>query len=115
MRKRWELDATEYIQTNAPEKYREFLVPKTEVGCKRRVNDTGYLASLHRENVELVYDDPVQVIIENGVQTASGRTIQADAIILAHGFETQQSLSLMDIRGEGGITLTDHVSRVFSC
>lgn len=54
IRRGWSEEAAAYIRANSPAKYRDFLVPKTEIGCKRRVNDTGYLASLHRPNVELM-------------------------------------------------------------
>lgn len=112
VRNGWSTEAGDYIRANAPAKYRDFLVPKTEVGCKRRVNDTDYLACLHRENVELVYDDPIEEILKNGVRTASGRIVEADAIVLAHGFETQKLLTPMKIFGESGVSITDHVSRL---
>ena len=41
-----------YIRRVSPEKYRNFLVPDSEVGCKRRVMDTDYLECLNRDNVE---------------------------------------------------------------
>ena len=103
-------EQSEYIRKLAPERYHEALVPKTEIGCKRKVMDTDYLACLHRDNVELVFSDPVAAIEEDGVRTKSGRHIKADAIILATGFATQQVLFPMDIRGEKGISLVEHVS-----
>ncbi|KAK7429123.1 hypothetical protein QQZ08_004338 [Neonectria magnoliae] len=112
IRKGWSDEATDYIRKTAPAKYLDFLVPKTEVGCKRRVNDTDYLLSLHRDNVELVYTDPVEEILENGVRTKSGRIVNADAIVLANGFETQKFLSPMKIHGENGVNLTDHWEQV---
>ena len=110
IRSGWSKTAEDYIRTNAPAKYREFLVPKTEIGCKRRVNDTDYLACLHRDNVELVYDDAIQEIVQSGVRTKSGRVVDADAIVLAHGFETQKLLAPMEIFGEDGVSITEHVS-----
>lgn len=110
IRAAWTKDAADYIRKNAPAKYREALVPKSEIGCKRRVNDTDYLLCLHRDNVELVYDDPIQEIVEDGVKTKSGRLVKADAIVLANGFETQQMLFPMEIYGEKGVSLNDHVS-----
>jgi cation diffusion facilitator CzcD-associated flavoprotein CzcO len=110
VRKSWTKNATEYIQRNAPAKCRDFLVPKTEIGCKRRVNDTDYLACLHREIVELIYNDPVEEIESLGIRTRSGKKILADAIILAHGFEKQKPLSPMIITGKDGKSVIDHVS-----
>lgn len=109
-REGWTAEATRYIREHAPLKYVDALIPKSVIACKRRVNDTDYLACLHRANVELVHDDPISEIVETGVRTRSGRVVPADAIILATGFETQKLLHHVDIRGEGGDTLPEHVS-----
>lgn len=109
-REGWTAEATRYIRQHAPTKYVDALVPKSVIGCKRRVNDTDYLACLHRDNVELIYDDPILEMVTTGVQTRSGRVVPADAIILATGFETQKLLQHIDIRGEGGATLSERVS-----
>ncbi|KAJ8126193.1 hypothetical protein O1611_g7445 [Lasiodiplodia mahajangana] len=97
-----------YIRRTAPKKYLDFLVPKTEIGCKRRVMDTYYLDCLHRDNVELVYEDPIEEIVEDGVRTKSGRVVDADAIVLANGFEALDALSTLNIHGEGGLSIADH-------
>ncbi|KAL4927249.1 flavin-containing monooxygenase [Aspergillus undulatus] len=99
---------TAYIKRTAPERYHDVLIPKMELGCKRRVMDTGYLACLHRTNMELVHDDPVKAITATGVRTNSGREIYADAVILATGFKTTQPLFPIEVRGEGGVSLTEH-------
>ncbi|KAF4949300.1 hypothetical protein FSARC_13507 [Fusarium sarcochroum] len=108
----WTKETTEYIRRTAPAKYLDFLVPKTEIGCKRRVNDTDYLACLHRDNVELIYDDPIQSIEAKGVRTVSGRLVPADAIVLAQGFETQTPLFPMKIYGKDGTAINEHWDQV---
>jgi cation diffusion facilitator CzcD-associated flavoprotein CzcO len=110
MRDKWTEETVKYIRKMAPDRYIDFLIPKTEIGCKRRVNDTGYLACLHRDNVELVYDDPIKNIESKGIRTKSGKFVAADAIVLAHGFETQTPLFPMKIYGKNGITINEHVS-----
>ncbi|KAL7920647.1 hypothetical protein ACQKWADRAFT_328639 [Trichoderma austrokoningii] len=112
IRSGWSKEAADYIRTNAPAKYRDFLVPKTQIGCKRRVNDTNYLASLHQDNVDLIYDDPIDEIIATGVRTKSGKIIAADAIVLAHGFETQKPFGSLEIFGERGASIQDHWNQV---
>ncbi|CAM1505794.1 Fc.00g114310.m01.CDS01 [Cosmosporella sp. VM-42] len=97
-----------YIEENAPAKYVNALIPKFEVGCKRRVFDTGYLDALHRPNLELVADDPVVRITESGVVLRSGKVLPADAIILATGFETTKLLSNIEIIGRDGVSVEDH-------
>ena len=102
--------AIEYMRRTAPEKYHDFLVPKTEVGCVRRVMDTEYLSCLNRSNVELVYEDSIDSFVEDGVRTTSGRLVRADAAILANGFEVQKPLVSLNIFGENGISVPEHVS-----
>ena len=109
IRKDLQKTQADYIKREAPEKYHEALIPKTTIGCKRKVMDTEYLACLHRKNVDLVWQDPIEEIVEDGVLTKSGRMVKADAIVLATGFSTQQVLFPMDIRGEGGLGLQEHV------
>jgi cation diffusion facilitator CzcD-associated flavoprotein CzcO len=99
-----------YVKRTAPQKYWDALIPKTEIGCKRKVLDTEYLKSLWRENVELVSDDPVEKITEDGVVTRSGREVRADAVVLAIGFATQQMLCPMEIIGRDSVSLNDFVS-----
>ncbi|RII23493.1 cyclohexanone 1,2-monooxygenase [Alternaria sp. MG1] len=94
-----------YVKSMAPPKYWNALIPKTEIGCKRKVLDTDYLKTLWRDNIELVSDDPVERITGNGVVTRSGREVNADAIVLATGFATQQMLCPMEIVGRDGLSL----------
>ncbi|KAK2749249.1 hypothetical protein FQN57_006865 [Myotisia sp. PD_48] len=98
----------EYIKKNAPEKYHAALIPNSEIGCKRRVMDTDYLACLHREEMELIATDPIEEITETGVTTKSGKEVKADAIVLATGFKAQQVLYPLVIKGENGTTLNEH-------
>ncbi|KAF2632637.1 hypothetical protein BU25DRAFT_317872, partial [Macroventuria anomochaeta] len=97
-----------YVKRTAPKKYWDALIPRSEIGCKRKVLDTEYLKCLWKENVELIPDDPVQKITEDGVVTKSGREVKADAIVLAIGFATQQMLCPMEIVGRDGLKLNDY-------
>ncbi|KAL2784976.1 hypothetical protein BJX66DRAFT_347869 [Aspergillus keveii] len=99
---------TAYLKRTVPEKYYEALIPKIELGCKRRVMDTNYLACLHRENMELVYADPIECITATGVRTQSSREVHADAIVLATGFRATQFLFPLEIQGEHGVSITEH-------
>jgi len=94
-----------YVKRMAPEKYWDALIPKHEIGCKRKVMDTGYLECLHRENVQLIAEDPVQELTEDGVRTKSGREVHADAIIMATGFQVFRMLFPMEIYGQNSLSL----------
>ena len=102
-----------YIRRVSPDKYHDFLIPTTEVGCKRRVMDSDYLESLNRNNVELVYNDPIQEIIDEGIRTKTGRIIRADAIIMANGFEVRKPLLSLNLYGERGVSVAEHVRDIF--
>jgi cation diffusion facilitator CzcD-associated flavoprotein CzcO len=97
-----------YVKRMAPEKYWDALIPKHEIGCKRKVMDTDYLATLHRENMDLIVDDAVESITLTGVRCKSGREISADGIVLATGFEVFRMLFPMEIYGENGMSLNEH-------
>jgi hypothetical protein len=99
-----------YVNKMAPSKYWDALIPKTEIGCKRKVLYTEHLKSLWNDDVELVSDDPVETITEHGVLTRSGREFTADAVVLAIGFATQQMLCPTDIIGREGLSLSEYVS-----
>ncbi|KAM3514301.1 hypothetical protein MY11210_002091 [Beauveria gryllotalpidicola] len=83
-----------YIKSASPEKYHDFLIPK----------------SLGRDNVELVYSDPIEEILPGGVRTRSGRIVDADAIVLANGFQVQKPLLTLNLHGRGGVSVADHAS-----
>jgi cation diffusion facilitator CzcD-associated flavoprotein CzcO len=56
---------------------------------------------LQQDNVALV-TDPIDRVTEKSVVTSTGEVVDADAIVLATGFETSQYLSGIDVIGSGG-------------
>lgn len=101
-----------YMRATAPEKYHHLLIPAFEIGCKRRIFDPGYLASLHAPNVTLT-DEPVLEVVPEGVRTRTG-VIEADVIVLANGFVTGNNFFPgVEIVGRGGETVEEHWHRVF--
>ncbi|KAL2258218.1 hypothetical protein VTK26DRAFT_8563 [Humicola hyalothermophila] len=96
-----------YMRETAPEKYHDMLIPDFEVGCKRRIFDSGYLESLHAENLTLT-DEKVVEILPEGVRMESGKVIDADVIVLANGFATNEYLDDVEVVGRAGETLKEH-------
>ncbi|KAJ4208853.1 hypothetical protein NW759_013615 [Fusarium solani] len=105
-RERWQKVSETYIRETAPAKYHDLLIPDFEIGCKRRIFDSGYVESLHSENLTLT-DDKVVQILPDGVRTERG-FVEADVIVLANGFETNHFLSGVELVGRGGKTATEH-------
>jgi hypothetical protein len=103
-RKAAEEDAKHYIYTVCPQKYHDFVVPDFPLGCKRRIFDPGYLASLHKDHIELL-PEGIAEIMETGIISESGKREDFDVIVLATGFKVQDFLAPMEIIGRDGVEL----------
>lgn len=97
--------AEQYMRSTAPAKYHDLLIPGFEIGCKRRIYDSGYLKSLHSNNLTLTNERALK-IVENGIETDRG-FIKADVIVLANGFSTNTFLEGVTVTGREG-TLNQH-------
>jgi len=74
---------------------------------KRTLQDNGsWLAALKRENVELVTES-IDHIEEDAIVSANGERRAADVIVYATGFHANRFLWPMEIRGRGGVTLSE--------
>ncbi|CAK7212764.1 hypothetical protein SCUCBS95973_001574 [Sporothrix curviconia] len=104
-RQRRRRQAEEYMKRSAPNKYHDILIPDFEVGCKRRIFDTGYLQSLHATNLTLT-DEKALEIVPEGIRTKNG-IIKADVIVLANGYVTNQFLTGINVIGSEG-TIAQH-------
>ncbi|KAK7220048.1 hypothetical protein V2G26_008051 [Clonostachys chloroleuca] len=104
-RHRRRVQAEKYMRDTAPAKYHDMLIPTFEVGCKRRIFDSGYLESLHSENLTLT-NNPAVEILANGV-LMDDSFIEADVIVLANGYITNTFLGGIDVIGRHG-SLKEH-------
>ncbi|KAH6854758.1 hypothetical protein B0I37DRAFT_422569 [Chaetomium sp. MPI-CAGE-AT-0009] len=93
---------TDYIRRTAPSEYHDILIPDFDFGSKRPVLDHGYLSCLHDPRVKLLRSPSLAVVGPREIQTEGGETFQADVIILANGFKTQELLTPMAIMGQDG-------------
>ncbi|KAI0973653.1 hypothetical protein F4678DRAFT_486828 [Xylaria arbuscula] len=105
-RKRQRVSCEAYMRETAPKRYHNILIPDFEVGCKRRVFDSGYLKSLHEDNLTLTNTRALE-ILPDGVRTSQG-IILADVIVLANGFITSHYLNQVEMIGRGGKTASQH-------
>jgi hypothetical protein len=85
----------QYMRLTVPAKYHDLLISDFDVGCKRRIFDSGYLRSLHEENLALPMEKALEIVPE-GIRTTEG-IIKADTIVLANGFRTNESISPMQV------------------
>jgi cation diffusion facilitator CzcD-associated flavoprotein CzcO len=94
--------ATSFLErTVADSGLRRALTPNYPFRCKRVLLGDEYYRALQRDNVELV-TEPIERITKTSIRTECGRIVDADAIVLATGFETSRYLSSIDVIGLGG-------------
>ena len=88
----------------------ELLCPRGfPVGAKRLAQSDDYYAMFNRPNVTLVdiRSAPIESVYPGGVRTAAG-SYELDALVFASGFDALTgALFAMDIRGTGGVRLSD--------
>jgi cation diffusion facilitator CzcD-associated flavoprotein CzcO len=121
-RARMEEKMVKRMKRLAPAKYHDILTPDYSIACKRRIFDETWYPSLNNPNVELT-TLPLTGIQENSVTLGPGklyagpnaksvdsseqRTIPADIIVRANGFETHQWLHPLKITGKNGSDLIE--------
>ncbi|CUS12120.1 unnamed protein product [Tuber aestivum] len=99
--------AIKCMHEKAPEKYHELLLPDYEVACKRRVIDSGYLASLNRQNVQVHKERAIE-IAPHGIKASDG-IHDVDVIVLATGFQTSgKFFKGMEVLGRNGVSADKH-------
>ncbi|KAF8324919.1 uncharacterized protein EI90DRAFT_3129469 [Cantharellus anzutake] len=115
IRRVFEARCRRYIRQQAPKQLHDDLMPNYPLGCKRIVRDSGYLNSLNRPNVEVIWD-PITEIAADGVVTKPNQpsnsgvdsdtrtTHTLDVLILATGFDTRVSYAL-PLEGRQGTTI----------
>ncbi len=87
-------------------KLQQAMVPDYPIGARRILISDDYYQALERENVEVVTAG-IERIVEQGVVDRDGRTHEADAILLATGFQTTEFLAPMRIDGLEGRSLNE--------
>jgi len=86
------IDTHEYMLGQMKEKLQnqyleERLIPKWSVGCRRLTPGVGYLESLGKENVTVVYGE-INKVTEKGCLCDNGNEYPVDVLICATGFDT---------------------------
>lgn len=106
-KRRGELEATgrQAIAVVEDPALREKLLPSHPWGCKRPLFSNDYYPAFNRPNLELV-TDAIERITKSGV-VAGGRLRPVDTLILATGFAANRFLSVLDVRGRGGVSIRD--------
>ena len=122
-RKKLETQLIDRMKRTVPEKYHEILTPDYSVGCKRRIFDSAWFASLNEPNIDLT-TKPISQVSPRSITLGPGRTypspddvdskvptdeetVPADVIILGNGYEIHSWLHPLKVRGRGGELLQE--------
>ena len=89
---------------------RERLTPDYQPLCKRQVVSDTYYTAIQSQNAELM-TSAIKSVTPRGIETADGREIEADLLILATGFHTHNYMRPMNILGRDGLSIDDAWSK----
>jgi cation diffusion facilitator CzcD-associated flavoprotein CzcO len=85
---------------------RAALTPDYPAGCKRVLLSDNWYSTLARNNVAVVTGS-ITDFSHGGLTTKDGKSYAADVVIYATGFESQQIVGPIEIKGTNGIRLQD--------
>jgi cation diffusion facilitator CzcD-associated flavoprotein CzcO len=80
---------------------REKAWPDYTFGCKRVLFSSNFLPTLQRPDVDLV-TERIDSMREGGIVTSDGKLHEADCVIWATGFKTNDFMFPMEVTGAGG-------------
>ncbi|HTD05793.1 NAD(P)/FAD-dependent oxidoreductase [Undibacterium sp.] len=83
---------------------RRKLTPDYTMGCKRILLVNDYYPTLTRSNVA-VHTSGIREVRGNSIVGNDGQERQVDAIIFATGFDLEQMLGPLELKGRGGVSL----------
>ncbi len=99
--------ALRHLERSVPDPLlRARLTPHYTMGCKRILISNDYLASLTRENVE-VLTERIREVRERTVVMSDGTEHEVDTLIFGTGFQVQDPPIARHIRGREGLTLAE--------
>nr|WP_207550534.1 NAD(P)/FAD-dependent oxidoreductase [Mycobacterium mantenii] len=100
--------ATSFLQRTVGDEWlRLALTPDYPFRCKRVLLGDDYYRALQKDHVDLV-TEPIARVTATSLATASGGSVDADAIVCATGFQTSRYLAGIEIIGRGGESLHEH-------
>lgn len=97
---------TRHLQRQMPDAHkRQQLQPDYPMGCKRILISNDYYPALAQANVSIV-QSPIREVREQALVTADGVEHPCDVLIYGTGFSASDFLAPMQIRGRGGLELS---------
>ncbi|MFC7310213.1 flavin-containing monooxygenase [Streptomyces monticola] len=102
-----ELAAKRTLSKQVPDpELRAKLTPDYQIGCKRILLTNDYFPALQRPDVSLTTSG-IEEFTESGIRTKDGELHEADVVILATGFSTDNRCADEHIVGRDGLTIQE--------
>jgi cation diffusion facilitator CzcD-associated flavoprotein CzcO len=101
--------AMENIAVVKDPELRRKLVPTVPIGAQRPLFSSTFYPTLNEDHVELI-TDAISRITPRGIVTADGRERSVDVLIAATGYDTTRFLSVIEVTGREGRSLSDEWS-----
>lgn len=98
--------ALDMLETVQDPGVREKLRPTSPLGSQRPLFSNDFYGTFNRPNVELL-TAPIDTITASGVRCADGRHVEVDTLVLATGYAANKFLSVIDVSGREGRTLSE--------
>jgi cation diffusion facilitator CzcD-associated flavoprotein CzcO len=99
--------ARAHLEAQVPDpELRRVVTPDYVMGCKRVLISDDYYPALSRDNVTVVAASAAEVR-PTGIVDGDGTLHEVDTILFGTGFDTQDPLGPLDIRGRDGVALRD--------
>lgn len=95
-----------YIQSIAPKKYHDMLLPSYKIGCKRLIFDYYYIPSLKNPKFDMS-DSAIQEVTENAVILKDGRKVEADIIVACTGYDLRRVVGSCKVIGRNEVNLKE--------
>ncbi|HKY89505.1 MAG TPA: NAD(P)/FAD-dependent oxidoreductase [Nevskiaceae bacterium] len=99
--------ARRHLERQVPDPVlRARVTPDYAIGCKRLLISSDWYPALQKPHAEVVAD-AIAEVTSNGITTADGTTRPVDVLIFGTGFDTQNNLTRLDVRGRDGASLAE--------
>lgn len=85
---------------------REKVTPDYAIGCKRLLISSDWYPALQKPNVDVV-SGAIREVTSDAIVTVEGGSHPADVLIFGTGFDTQNNLARLDVRGRDGVSLAE--------
>jgi cation diffusion facilitator CzcD-associated flavoprotein CzcO len=100
--------AARHLERQVPdERLRRALTPDHAIGCKRLLMSNDWYPALTHPHTT-VHAGTIRAVRPDAIVAADGTAVPIDVIVHATGFDVQNNITRIDVRGRDGVALAEH-------